>query len=747
MKNMIRQFFKPSAFKAGLLVVLGALLYFSFLYDGGEGLPLFRALDDRVVDYMFLIRGQRPTTDSVVILDIDERSLKELGQWPWPRDVIAGMIRKADGAGAKVIGFDIVFAEQDRLSLKHHEKKLRDKGYLAENADLAGEDNDAVLGQAIAETNTVMGYFMQMEDDGLKEVTNPPCPQFSLPLAGIVDELPDREEERFIQAYRPVLNVSALDEGLSEGFYNAVPDSSGIVRTVPLLILYEDILYPHLILEMLREVRFAEGMEELPKVAVAENGLSGLHFDGKLIPTDRKAQLLVNYRGHQRTFPYVSAADVIAERPEALKQLKGKLVLVGTSTWGLRDLRATPFDVSFPGVEILATVIDNVLAGDALRRDYLTELGAVTTILVIGGIGLTAILTYGGALVGGVAGLGLMACLVVGNYYGFFLRNQIVGITYPLFTLLAVYLVVSVLNYFFEGREKRIIRGMFSTMVSGDVLRYMEDNPGSFSLAGEERQATMFFSDVAGFTTISESLTPQDLVLLLNAYLTPMTEIVMAHQGYVDKYEGDAIMAEWGVPYPIEDHARLACFAALDQQAKLADMREELYQRFGHRLFVRMGLNSGTVSAGNMGSTRRFSYTVMGDAVNQAARFEPANKDYDTDIMMGASTYGLAKQYVEVRMLDKIIVKGKTEPIDIYELVGRRGELSTDKAEVIGLYEEALKIHRERDFTGAIAKLEEGLRILPDDGPCKALLERIQRYLVTPPLDTWQGEYVRASKD
>jgi adenylate cyclase len=750
-KDIMKRLLKPSAFKAGLLVVLVALLYY---FEGsqysGEKLPLLDSLDDRVTDFMFQIRGERPTTDSVVILDIDEASLKALGQWPWARSQVAALTVNADRAGAKIIGFDIVFAEPDRLSLSAHEEYLKKKGYLTDDVSLANEDNDVFFGEAIldAEAKAILGYFMKMEDDGLRGSSPPPLPEFSMELAKLREDLGGGWECPIPVAYRPILNLQTIADGaMSEGFYNAIPDSSGIVRNVPLLMRYRDTIYPHLTLEMVREVRAEEGMTDTPTLAVSKSGLQGIHFDGKLIPTDLECKLLVNYRGNQGAFPYISAADVIAGKPEALAQLKDKYALIGTSTWGLRDLRATPFAQSFPGVEILATVIDNILANDPLRLDILTERGVIATILVVGGIGLTILLTYSGALVGGAAGFALMAFLVIGNYYGFFLRNQIVGITYPLFTLVTIYLVVSVLNYFFEGREKRIIRGMFSTMVSGDVLRYMEDNPGSFSLAGEERQATMFFSDVAGFTTISESLTPQDLVLLLNAYLTPMTEIVMGHQGYVDKYEGDAIMAEWGVPYPLEEHARLACFAALDQQEKLTEMREDLYQRFGHRLFVRMGLNSGTVSAGNMGSTDRFSYTVMGDAVNQAARFEPANKDYDTDIMMGASTYELAKPYIEARMLDKIIVKGKTEPIDIYELIAKRGKLSTDQAEIIGLYEEALKVHWERDFEGALKKLNEGLRIIPDDGPCNALLERIKRYTVTPPPDTWQGEYVRTSKD
>jgi adenylate cyclase len=221
----------------------------------------------------------------------------------------------------------------------------------------------------------------------------------------------------------------------------------------------------------------------------------------------------------------------------------------------------------------------------------------------------------------------------------------------------------------------------------------------------------------------------------------------MSSEGYVAKYEGDAIMAEWGVPYPNPDHAKLACWAALDQQQLLAELRPKFQEEFGIDVHVRMGLNSGTVSAGNMGAANRFSYTVMGDAVNQAARFEPANKDYDTLIMMGETTYQLAKDHVEARLLDKLIVKGKTVPIQIYELVAKKGEISEDKRRVLELYDKALIGHWERDWEGALALLNEALEIIPDDGPSKALIERVESYQESPPPDSWQGEFVRASKD
>jgi adenylate cyclase len=277
------------------------------------------------------------------------------------------------------------------------------------------------------------------------------------------------------------------------------------------------------------------------------------------------------------------------------------------------------------------------------------------------------------------------------------------------------------------------------------VLRYLEENPGSFSLSGTRTEATMFFSDVAGFTSISESITPEQLAELLNRYLSPMTQIIMDHEGYVDKYEGDAIMAEWGVPFPMSDHASQACRAALEQMKKLEELRPVLKEEYGHELHVRMGINTGSVTAGNMGSESRFQYTVMGDAVNQASRYEGANKGYGTCIMIGESTRHAIGSEFEVRLLDLLVVKGKTHPIKVYELMGLAGEVSESRCKVRELYEQALNLHWDRRFDAAIELLEQAQEILPDEASRRMQI-RIEGYLENPPPEDWKGEFVNLTK-
>jgi len=304
--------------------------------------------------------------------------------------------------------------------------------------------------------------------------------------------------------------------------------------------------------------------------------------------------------------------------------------------------------------------------------------------------------------------------------------------------------------YIVEGRQKRQIRSMFSTMVSPAVLDYMQDRADRFQLTGEKKSATIFFSDVASFTTISERLSAEALALALNRYLTPMSDIILAYGGYIDKYTGDGIMANFGVPIWPElepdSHAWKACWSALDQQDRLETIRAELKAEMGIELHARMGINTGIVSAGNMGSEQKFQYTVMGDAVNQAARFEPANKHFGTRIIIGEPTYQLSKEKIEVRFLGRVVVKGKTTPVKLYELVAKKGDLSAQKAELLKTFDAGCHLFAKRAFASAIRKFDDCLAIDADDMPSKIYKEASMQYLQEPPVEAWAGEWLLTTK-
>ncbi len=464
------------------------------------------------------------------------------------------------------------------------------------------------------------------------------------------------------------------------------------------------------------------------------------------IPIDDKGNMFLDFVSKIHGLNSVSFADVGPYRAygKAKEKLKDKISMIGVTFTGALDIGACPVDDNTPLVHIHMMSMSNILTQTFIKP--LPHNKSIIIILILAFLtSITSIwlkpLKFSYYTLFPIVAYGLVALFFVFNH------KYLLPVTAPLLFISVSYFTVIIYYYIAEEKEKKKISGMFSTMVSQDVLQYLTENPETFSLAGRRADATMFFSDVAGFTTISEKLTPEKLVELLNLYLSPMTEIIMDSHGFVDKYEGDAIMAEWGVPYPMEDHATAACWAALDQQAKLTELVDGFKRDFDVDLTVRMGLNSGSVSAGNMGSDKHFSFTVMGDAVNQAARFEPANKDYDTDIMIGQSTYELAKDDIEARLLDKVVVKGKTVPIQIYELVAKKGKISEDKRKVLELYDKGLYLHWERKWDEAIACLNEALSLIADDGPSTKMRKRIEDYKENPPPENWQGEYVRTSKD
>jgi adenylate cyclase len=424
--------------------------------------------------------------------------------------------------------------------------------------------------------------------------------------------------------------------------------------------------------------------------------------------------------------------------------IKGKVVLVGLTFTANGDIGATSLEDHVSLVNVHAAAISEILTGNHLDRasDKIMALTLLLLILIIGIGGLTLSIKDLSIL------FAMVLILIISvNFSGLYWNWVYFPVIYLGAFTSVLYLAIVLFRYVTEEKEKIRIRAMFSTMVSSSVLDYMESNPGSFSLSGSRMPATIMFSDVAGFTTISEGLTPEKLVLLLNKYLTPMTDIILEANGYVDKYEGDAIMAEWGVPFANDRHATLACWAVLDQLKKLDEIREDLYKEFGYRLTVRMGVNSGEVSAGNMGSNSRFSYTVMGDAVNLAARLEPTNKVYGTTAMIGENTYELAKDDIEVRRLDKVVVVGKKESIKVYELIAKKGEIDERRKKLIGHYEKGLDLHEQRLWNEAIAEFQEALKVDPDDYASQVLIDRIKEYKLTPPADSWQGEFIRKSKD
>jgi len=739
MPALLRRLLKFSPFKAGCAVAIAAALLYHQLGKFEYLDRVLRSLDNRAVDMMFRVRGPQPTQDAVVIVDIDEKSLasKELGQWPWPRDKFARMLGNIHEAGPRAVGLDIVFAEGDRTSIKNYLPALSERIGRKINPDPARDDNDEILAQVIGDRETVVGYLFQMKNDGLPPGDD--CPYFP------EIEVTANRKPNLRNAYRPILNVTPIeDNAAAAGFFNAEPDDSAMVRRVPLLMEWNNAVFSSLALTM---VLSGMGIDKVHVPYSEERGTFVVKLGEKEVYVDNQAQLFVNYRGpggpNDGTFPYYSAVDLyLGKVPK--ESLRDRYVLVGTSAQGLKDLRATPFSVGGPGAEIHANIIDNLLAGDALRHDPQLEVMVILLLVLVGGVLLSAILAHGGPLWGGIAGLGMMVLSVTGNYHAFFLNNQVIGVTWPLVTVVAVFITVTLANYFTEGRQKRFLHGAFSTMVSPEVVGEIVKDPGKLSLSGEEKTLTVMFADIRNFTGISEKMAPNEICHLLNEFLTEMTEVIKARRGYVDKFIGDEIMAFWGAPVDDPAHAGSAVRAGLGMRRRVRELAAEWAGR-GLPLFdMGVGLNSGVVRVGNMGSRDRFTYTVIGDNVNLAARLQGLNKAYGTGIIISQSTLDMLPEEFVTRPVDLVRVVGRKEPVAIHEpLAVDRSDARLSAA--AGKFADALELYRSRKF----AEAREVISALNSESPEKlygTYLERIDELTAAPPGQDWDGVYVFKTK-
>lgn len=729
-----------------VLTILCFLLYVS-------GLSFIQAITNFAYDALLKTVAVKQRSSKVMIVDLDENSLSEIGQWPWPRYLVADLVRKIFDDGASVVAFDVVFAEKDRTSPLVMQKSMNN--YFNETIQLQGVpdklmDFDHLFAEALHGKKVVMGCFMLTSQDDKNPDEESIDPHYRSTIFCKDTKTP---QKFLLWANGMTISIPELSKASYTAFFNAVADPDNIVRSNPLVYGFgQERIYPSLALEA---VRLCRGDSQCI-VQFDSTGVQNIRLRDLVIPCDQAGRLVINYRtavrnpqtGFDSSFTTISAADVLKQRNKR-NIFDGAIVLVGTSAVGLHDLKATPLSAEsadLPGVEVHATMIDNILAGDMLSKpSWMVAVDSI--VILLSGLFLSVFISKGKSWLSFLISILMIGVsievsqILLSKYHIVFVPVWL-GIS-----IITIYLVLTMLRYWQEEMQKRKVRNMFGTMVSEDILHYLENNPGSFSLTGRRVEATMFFSDVANFTSISENLEPERLTLLLNRYLTPMTNIIMEHKGNVDKYEGDAIMAVWGAPYPLEDHAAQACLAALEQQESLSKIRAELKKEFGYDVYVRMGINTGQVAAGNMGSDRKFQFTVMGDAVNQAARFEPANKDYSSNIIIGESTYMMAKNAVEARLLDKIVVKGKTLPINIYELLAKKGELKYAKAEVVKEYEQALKLMWERQWDLAVEGFSKILELDAHDVPSAIMLARVKEYKMKPPQESWRGEYIRTSKD
>lgn len=684
----------------------------------------------------------------VRIVDIDDASLERLGQWPWPRTVVAELVDRLTDAGAAVIAFDIVFAEPDRTSPARVLDLWPQTGAVAELRARIEElpDHDDVLANAIGQSNVVTGYAMSHVGGVLPEL------KAGFAFAG-PDPLP------FIPGWRgAVVNlpqIEALANG--NGSFSATPDRDGIYRRVPLLQRIGENVYPSLAVEALRIALGAStylvksvggsGLESYGE----EIGVNAIRIGDYIVPTMPDGRIWVHFAG-SRPERYVPVWEVFEPDFDPAR-VAGQIIFVGTSAPGLVDLRATPLNAVAPGVEVHAEIVEQILSGEFLARNDMAGGIELLWLLIFGALIIYLIPKVGGRW-SGLLGLGAIGLAIGASWYMFVDQDRLFDPLYPSLVLLAVYLVESGLIFLRTEGERRWVRNAFARYLSPTVVDQIAADPGSLALGGEMRDMTVLFCDIQGFTGISEGLDAQSLTRFLNRFLTPMTDVLLAHGATIDKYMGDAIMAFWNAPLMAPGHARRGAEAALAMTERLADLNREWAETArteGRRpmaVRIGLGLNTGRCCVGNLGSDQRFDYSVIGDEVNLASRLEGQTRIYGVPAILGEETAQEADGLALIE-LDLVRVKGKANPTRIVALLGG-AELAADPAfsAFAATHDALLAAYRARDWDRTEALIAECRRAAPVDLSIlyDLYVGRIAGFRAAPPPEDWEAVHISLEK-
>lgn len=803
MIGLFKSFFSLNARSISFYTTLIMLILFYF------GIPLLEMVELKSYDLRFLSRGMKKATPEVVLAVIDEKSLDTIGKWPWPRSKFGNLIDCLSEDGAKVIGFDVGFFEPDennRLSfLNDLEKKI--SSLRISNPQLEefikkrrlSADNDLIFANSLknSKPTVVLGHFFHMGaaslgvelqqdriDERLDRISNSIYPV-------IITEEQGFEIDQFIPeftAYTPESNLAVLSKAAkSSGYFNMVPDYDGIIRTTPLAIKCgRDIYAPMAIMAAWHYL-------DRPQLTinVAVYGIKGIRLGDRFIPTAENGTMLINYRGPEKTYPHYSISDILAGNlPE--KTFENKIVIIGATAVGLGDIRNTPVSGSgeYPGMEVHANVIDNILNENFLHKPQWATMYDALLILLMGLL-VGILVPRLGAIKGIIFIIVLFVLHIIGVNWLFASQGIWVNMIYPLLTMFVVYLFLTMYHYLVEEKNKRFLHSTFSSYLSPELINDMVSSETMPELGGEARIITAYFTDIQSFSVFSEKLTATQLVELLNEYLSVMTDILITEGGTLDKYEGDAIVAFLGAPLQLPDHPLRACRVALQMQDSLLELREkwekerqlsdeperntknlpetewargDKWPAVVHDMRMRIGVNSGEIVVGNMGSSMRMNYTMMGDSVNLAARLEAGAKQYGIYTAVSEYTLNLkyineqgqierAMDHVEARFIDKITVVGKSEPVKIYELCAMKGGLSDREKKLFNLFGKGMEHYQKMQWDEAMLYFREALKLerIPDSKttPSEVYINRCEIYKEQPPVaqgEKWDGVFRMTQK-
>lgn len=675
---------------------------------------LLETLDQRSRDLVFKLRDAPAPAPEVVIVAVDEKSIKSFGRWPWPRDLQAELISRLKTHGAAVIALDIIYLQPE----SEHMDQFMETALSRPGAPVVGgyffrQDQTAALNEDASE-------YLQGQKIGIVK-TGADANTGTLPVFAYVEQ-----------------NQAALARHMQGfGFFNFIPLGDGLIREVPLVLQYEADYYPSLPLAALSLY-----LHKAITLGFDREGVSQVRLGASDVAVDEYGRMPLNFYNGNKQIPILSAADVIEGRA-GIEAINEKLVFVGVTELGISDLRATPVDPRFPGVAVHATVASNVLQAFYLYQDKRTIL---VDVLLMALVPLVMVIAIAQArrpilMLLGFASAMIIVWLVF--YWCVSVQGLLISFVYPAMAIIIGYIMFQSYYVLVAQRHTRFLRSAFSTYVSPALVQRLIQAPEQLALTGEKRTITVLFSDIRDFTGLSESLPPEKLTRILNEYLAPMTDIIMHNQGTLDKYIGDAIMCLFNAPLDVRSHEICAVNAASEMLSALPELNARFREQFGISLDIGIGIHTGPAVVGNLGSPQRFDYTAVGDSVNLASRLEGRTKAYGVQCIISETTHAALAPSLPCRRLDRIRVKGKTQPVEIFELLfGARAQHEN----MITEFHQCLDLYFEEKFQQAETAFADFLQHYPADGPAMTFLARCRRYLQAPPAPDWGGVYVANDK-
>jgi adenylate cyclase len=720
-------------FISGLLFLLFAAHSYGLIY-----IRLFDQLEKFSYDARLLLTMPKTIDKRVVIVDIDEKSLAAEGQWPWPRDKLAALVVNAfDRYQVQVMGFDMVFPEPDNRALSLMDRLAA--GPFIDNPDFQGKlpaikqalDFDGQFAESLKGRNTVLGYVFRQNNSANTGVLGVPI----LTKNNIENWNIDYIKTEAFTGNQARLNASANSSGF---FDNPNLEEDGVFRRVPVLQQFEGNLYPSLALETLRVAMNKPKLKVQFDPPEATNGLNleKVITGAAHIPIDENFSVYVPYRGSSPSFPYVSATDIIRGTADPAL-LRGTIVLLGTTAPGLKDLRSTPVGRADPGVEVHANIISGILDGRIKQKaPYYSGIEIVELFLI--GTLLAVLFPILSPLMGALLTFGLILTVTLLSFSLWQYNHFIVPLGKPILFIIFVFLAQLLYSYFVESKKTREVTKLFGQYVPPEVVEQLAENPQPISMEGESREMTVLFSDIRGFTTISEKMDAKELSQMMNQFLTLLTQVIHQNKGTIDKYMGDAIMAFWGAPLNDPEHARHTLEAGMAMAKAVRQLDAQFAAKGWEKLYIGVGISTGTMRVGNMGSEFRVAYTVMGDSVNLGSRLEGQTKDYGVQCICSQSTREKVPDWI-FRELDLVRVKGKHEPVAIFEPIGHKDSVGAELRQELLRYRQALKLYRGQQWEAAeseffvLSRSHLGVKIY------ELYLERIAFFKKNPPPAQWDG--------